>query len=80
MNKIPAKYKRMVWVGFFMAGAISFSQVYRHPSSSVFDIITMPPAIGLLGAALGSVVAFLVWAGERLFARTSGFRAKTLQK
>ena len=78
MNRIPSKFKHMAWMGFFMAGAIGFFKVYNHTSSSMFDILTIPPVIALLGGLVGILMAFAMLMGERLFVFLSACLSKSL--
>jgi len=60
-KKIPAKYLQMTFLGFFMASAISFVKVISYESSTLFDILTIPLVIGILGGLAGCLIALLVW-------------------
>jgi hypothetical protein len=66
MRKIPSKYVQMVFMGFFMTGAIAYSEISSYPSSTWFDKLTMTPLIAAGGGLIGAIIALLIWAGERL--------------
>ena len=74
MNRIPFKYKQMVWMGTFMTGVIAYSKVSSDPSSTWFDKITMPILIASCGAFIAAAIALLVWVVEHLKAYRAASR------
>ena len=68
LRKIPPRQKHSVWMAFIITFVIALSKITSNESSSLFDMITMPPLIGLLGAAAGTLLVLLAYLVERLFA------------
>ncbi len=65
-EKIPSKYKHMIFVSTLMTVALTFDDALELSSSPFEFIFLYMPIFAALGVLLGSSVALLMWLGRYL--------------